>query len=111
MNVPDRLEQLMRERGLTVYGLAKRSGLYWQTIKNLFTRTSNPSVATMTSICRGLGITMSQFFAEEEDAITLTAEQRHLLDRWNRISQSDREIIGGMLDAMLRSTQGPDDGE
>lgn len=104
MNVPERLKQLMSDRSMTVYALAKASGLHWQTIKNLFVKTSNPSVATMTSICNGLGITLSQFFAEEnETAITLTAEQNLLLQKWNSISKADQQIIISMLDVMLRN--------
>lgn len=111
MNVSDRLAQLMEERKLTIYSLAQTSGLHWQTIKNLFTRTSNPSVATLTSICDGLGIAMAQFFAEEgETTITLTADQQYLLDRWNNISQDDKKIISSMLNVMLRTTQSPIDG-
>lgn len=102
MNVPDRVKQLMDERGLTIYALAKASDLHWQTIKNLFTRTSNPSVATMTSICKGLGITMSQFFAEDGDSVVLTEKQTHILRRWESISEEDQKIISDMLDVMIR---------
>lgn len=104
MNVTERLDQLMKERNMTIYSLAKASGLHWQTIKNLFLKKSNPSVATMTCICHGLGITMSQFFAEEDEtAITLTAEQEYLLRRWNNISKGEKEIISDMLDVMNRN--------
>lgn len=106
MNVPERLDALMKERNLTIYALAKASGLHWQTIKNLFSRTSNPSVATMACICNGLGITLSQFFAEDdESAIALTAEQEYLLKRWNTISTEDKRIISDMLDVMNRKNK------
>ena len=76
MDVPARLKQLMEDRGMNVYALAKASGVSWQTVKNIFTLTSNPSVGTLQKICRGLGVTLSQFFATEEDGniITLTTE-------------------------------------
>lgn len=104
MNVPDRLKQLMDERGLTMYALAKASGLHWQTIKNLFSRTSNPSVATMTSICKGLGITMSQFFLEEDETtITLTEEQTLWLNRIAAASDDERKVLSDMLDVFEKN--------
>lgn len=61
MDVPARLKQLMDERGMNVYALARASEVSWQTVKNIFTLTSNPSVGTLQKICHGLGITMAHF--------------------------------------------------
>ena len=85
MDVPARLKQLMEERGMNVYALAQASDVSWQTVKNIFTLTSNPSVGTLQKICRGLGVTLSQFFATEEDGniITITYEQQNVIDSLN----------------------------
>ena len=107
MDVPARLKQLMDERGMNVYGLAQASGVSWQTVKNIFTLTSNPSVGTLQKICRGLGVTLSQFFATEEDGniITLTSEQQHVLDRWNAMSTEKQRVFSELLD-MLSNDKG-----
>ena len=76
-----RLMQLMDERGLNIYSLAKRSNISWNTIKNIFSRSTNPTVTTLSMICDGLGITLAQFFEEESDTAHLSAEQQHLLNR------------------------------
>lgn len=36
---------------------------------------------------------MSQFFAEGEDAMSITAEQREMLDSWSTLSERQREIF------------------
>lgn len=101
MDVPARLQELMDERGLNVYALAQASGVSWQTVKNIFTLTSNPSVGTLTKICKGLGITMSQFFATEEDnVISLTTEQ-NLLNRWRMLSEDEKRLYSELLDVMV----------
>ena len=64
VNVRDRLKQLMDERDLNMYSLAKRSGLSWNTIKNIFSRSTNPTVTTLSMLCDGLGITLAQFFED-----------------------------------------------
>lgn len=100
MDVPARLKRLMDERNMNVYAVAKASGVSWQTVKNLFTLTSNPSVGTLQKICRGLGVTMSQFFATEEDGniITLTANQQHIIDRWNALTVDQQRVFSELLD-------------
>ena len=100
VNVAARLKQLMDERGMNVYALAQASGVSWQTVKNIFILTSNPSVGTLTKICNGLGVTMSQFFATEEEGIvfTLTAKQQRVLNRWNSLSEEQQKVFEDMLD-------------
>ena len=102
MDVPARLKQLMDERGMNVYALARASEVSWQTVKNIFTLISNPSVGTLQKICHGLGITMAQFFATEEDGniVTLTAEQQHVINRWTAMSDEKRKVFSALLDML-----------
>ena len=66
MDTHERLRQLLKERGWTEYRLSKNCGLSESTIANIFRRNTVPSIATLETICDGFGITMSQFFAEDE---------------------------------------------
>lgn len=95
-----RLKQLMDERGLNMYSLAKRSNLSWNTIKNIFGRSTNPTVSTLSLLCDGLGITLAQFFEEGEDA-HLTAEQQHLINRWDQLSQREKRAVSDIIDLFL----------
>lgn len=91
----------MDERGLNMYSLAKRSNVSWNTIKNFYARDSKPTITTIELLCKGLGITLAQFFDESGESVSLTDEQQHVLDRWDRISDEERQIISGMLDVMV----------
>lgn len=64
MDVLTRLRGLLDDRGWTEYRLAKECGLSESTIANIYKRNSVPSIPTLETICRGFGITLSQFFAE-----------------------------------------------
>lgn len=102
MNFSARLQQLMDERGMSIYTLAKRSGVSWNTIKNFFVRNSaNPTLQTLELLCKGLGISLAQFFEEGGESVVLTAEQQYLIDRWNTISDEEKQIISNMLDVMV----------
>ena len=79
MDIHEKLQQLLDERGWTKYQLARRCGLSDATIANIFRRNTTPSIPTLEAICRGYGITLSQFFAEGE-MVELTPELKELFD-------------------------------
>ena len=66
MDIHARLHQLLMERGWTEYRLSRECDLAQTTIGNIFRRNTMPSLATLETICKGFGISMSQLFAEEE---------------------------------------------
>lgn len=101
IDVGERLKQLMDERGLNMYTLAKRSNLSWNTIKNFYSRQTKPTITTISMLCDGLGMTVAQFFDVDGNTAHLTAKQQHLIDRWNAISDQERRLISEMLDIML----------
>lgn len=67
-NAQNRIRQLMNERGWTIYRLAQESGLSQTTISNIFKRNNQPSLPTVNAICDACGITLAQFFTENDPA-------------------------------------------
>ena len=99
MDVNARLRLLLKNRGWTPYRLAKESGLSDATIGNLFRRNTTPSVTTLEAICRGLNITLAQFFAEN-DLVELTPETKELFDLWKNLSLEEKTALNQLLKAM-----------
>lgn len=99
MDTHERLNQLMKERGWTTYRLAINSGLSESTIANIFKRNAVPSIATLEAICRGFGITMSQFFAEG-DMVEMTPELKELFSDWVNLTPEQKKAAQQMLRAM-----------
>ena len=66
MDTNQRLRRLLDERGWTEYKLSKVCGLSQSTLANIFKRNTVPSITTLEVICKGFGITLSQFFADGE---------------------------------------------
>ena len=67
-NAQNRIRQLMAEREWTIYRLAQESGLSQTTISNIFKRNNQPSLPTVNAICDACGITLAQFFTENDTA-------------------------------------------
>ena len=102
MDTHDRLKQLLNEHGWTEYRLAKKCGLSESTIANIFRRNTVPSVSTLESICKGFGITLSQFFAEGE-MIEITPELKELFDNWVNLTPEQKQAVNQMLRTMNKS--------
>lgn len=56
-----RITELCQKRKITYYTLASRAAIPKSTLMNLFHGT-NPTIATISKICSGLGVSMYEFF-------------------------------------------------
>lgn len=101
MDTLERLRQLLKERGWTEYRLAKNSELSQSTIANIFRRNTTPTIETLEMICKGFGITVSQFFAENE-MVELTPALKELFDCWLPLTPDQKSAALQMLRAMNR---------
>ena len=66
MNILDKIDALRKERGWSVNNLAMEAILTQSTLNNLYTRKTEPKLSTLRAICSAFGISLAEFFAEEE---------------------------------------------
>ncbi|WP_322175254.1 helix-turn-helix domain-containing protein [Acutalibacter caecimuris] len=99
MDTHSKLRQLMSERGWTAYRLAKESGLSESTLANIFKRNTVPSISTLEAVCAAFGISLAQFFAEQ-DMVELTPELKELFDNWVSLTPEQKQAALQMLRAM-----------
>ena len=93
INAQERIKELMELMHWSEYRLAKESGISKSTISNLFRKNQSPGLATLQSICDTFGITLSQFLAEEGEAVPLSAEQREILILWGSLKPEQQEVV------------------
>ena len=99
MDTHSRLRQLMAERGWTAYRLAKESGLSESTLANIFKRNTVPSIATLEAVCSAFGISLAQFFADQ-NMVELTPELKELFDNWVSLTPEQKQAALHMIRAM-----------
>lgn len=63
------------------------------------TRNTVPSLPTLELICRGLGITLAQFFAEGE-MVEMTPKLKELFDVWVDLSLKAKKAVLQMIKAI-----------
>ncbi|MBQ3416215.1 MAG: helix-turn-helix domain-containing protein [Ruminococcus sp.] len=99
MDATEKIKQLLAQRGWTAYRLSKNSGLAESTITNILKRNTVPSIPTLEAICKGFGITISQFFADGE-MIEITPDISELIQYYTVLSPDQKVIAIQLLKNM-----------
>lgn len=100
MDVLERLRKLQNEYGWSDYLIAKKSGLSQGTVSNLYKRDTIPTIFTLEAICKAFGITLSQFFADNE-LIEVTPELKELFDLWAKLPEEKKTILIGVIKSFI----------
>ncbi len=78
VSILEKIERLRKARGWSVNNLAMEAMLTQSTVNNLYMRNSEPKLSTLRAICNAFGITLAEFFAEEDETRdTDVAERLH----------------------------------
>ena len=101
MDATERIKSLLEQRGWTAYRLSKSCGLSENTIATILKRNSLPSVGTLEAICKGFGITLSEFFFFFY-LIEVTSDTKQLIEYWGGLSPKQKKSI---LDLMKNMNQ------
>ncbi|MDO4284156.1 MAG: helix-turn-helix transcriptional regulator [Eubacteriales bacterium] len=101
-DVLQEITRLRTKRDWTEYELAKRAGITQSTISTWYRKNQVPTVPSLDKICQGFDITLSQFFGEEGDSITLTEPQRELLDHWAALTPRQRQVVRDLMECMAQ---------
>ena len=86
MEVLEKIEMLRKEKGWSINYLAMESGLTQSTLNNLYSRNTEPKISTLRAICGAFGITLAEFFKEEEN-------EDELIRRVKTLSQENKTAL------------------
>lgn len=96
MDILQRLAELQAQYGWSDYRIAKEAGLSPNTVSNIYRRNNIPSMTTLEALCKAFGITMAQFFADN-DMIEVTPEIKELVDKWSALTAEQKAVIWQIL--------------
>lgn len=100
MDILNRIKQLRDERGWSNYRLAKEAGISEGALNNLFRLNNQPTIPTLEALCKGFGISLSQFFAEGNEAVVLNEEQKEMIGIWNTLNGEQKTALLELLKKM-----------
>lgn len=89
-DILEKIEKERIKRGWSEYMLAQNSNIPQSTISTWYRRKLQPSVASLEHICDGLGITLSQFFLQDDE---MQKDQQELTEQWQRMTPEQRKTL------------------
>ena len=87
------ITRLRLNRNWSEYQLAQHSGISQSTISTWYRKNQVPTIQTLEKVCFGFGITLSQFLANDDDAVSLTESQKELLDCWAALTETQQALF------------------
>lgn len=107
--VMERINDMMKQRGWTTYRLAKESGISYSSLNNLVIRNNMPTIATLMKICGGLGVSMSEFFADDlpscNDSAPLRSDEKQLLEKYNKLNRADKALLNAYITGLAKLSE------
>lgn len=100
MSVLEKIKKLQNERGWSTYKLAYEAGLTQSTLSNMFARGTCPTVDTLERICEAFGITLSEFFNENDKVIHVSTDELELLSGYRSLAEKEKDAVKSMVSAL-----------
>ncbi len=98
MNINKKIEDLRFQRGWSMYELAQEAGITQSTLTSMMNRGNPPKIETLQNICDAFGITLSQFFIEDESLEVLSKDEKKLLSLYRKLSEEKQIALIKLLD-------------
>ena len=93
MELHERLKKLRTDQKLSVYRLSRISDVSENHIRTIEKGNSHPSVETLENLLRPLGITMSEFFRDDESIIFPSSYEKELLQAVRKLDAKKSDIL------------------
>ena len=77
--------------------LAQLTGMSQTAIGSIISKESIPTIPTLEKLCSAFGITLAQFFSNEESHPNLTETQREILMIWDSLDVEERKVFMTMI--------------
>ena len=97
MDILEKITNLREKKGWSEYLLAEKSGLTQSPISSWYRKNMCPSISSLEKICHAFGITLSQFFALENENFTLTDMQRQIIKEVSHLNEQQQQALISFL--------------
>lgn len=101
INVLERITEMREERHWSEYQLSEKSGLTQSTISSWYRKDMLPTLPSLMKICDAFGISISQFFLEDNDKIvSLNQKQLDLLTASAKLDATQYDALLHFLETL-----------
>ncbi len=93
MDVLNKIRNLQSEREWSDYKLAQEADIPVATLSSLFQRGNQPKIETLQNICNAFGLTLAQFFLEDESIEILSELEKEMLVTFRKLSYNQQKAL------------------
>lgn len=97
MDINKKIEKLRFQRGWSMYELAQEAGITQSTLSSMIKRGNPPKIDTLECICGAFGITLAQFFMEDEQLEALSKNEKELISLYRKTSDAKKQALIELL--------------
>ncbi len=99
MDIIERIKELRDARGWSTNRLALEAELTQSTVSALLNKENAlPSLDTLSRLCDAFGMTLAQFFLEEELSELVTAQEKILIEQYRKLPEKKKKAFLTLLD-------------
>lgn len=102
-----KIQELLDERGWSLYKLAKESGIPYASLSSLFQKNNQPTIATLRRICAGFHISMAEFFSDDtpyrKPELEYSSDEKGLIRSYRNLNRTNKKIILGIIELLEKS--------
>ncbi len=102
IDVVNRINELRKARGWSVYRLSQECGLSATTIHKWFEQKSYPNLPAIETVCEAFGITLPEFFSEGK-LVEITPENKVLYTSWGCLTREEKTLITKLIDVCVKN--------
>ena len=101
--VTERLQKLLKERGISQYRLAELSGLSTKTIDPIFAEYRLPELPTLEKISFGFDITLSELLNFDGDPKNvMTSDEKDIIECYRQMPEREKRRILGYFQGLVK---------
>lgn len=97
MDINKKIENMRFQRGWSMYELAQEAGITQSTLTSMIKRGNPPKIDTLECICEAFGITLAQFFMEDELLEFLSKNEKELVSLFRNMSEVKQQALIDLL--------------
>ena len=98
MDINKKIMDMCFQRGWTLYTLSLEAGITQSTLQSMMNRGNAPKIETLQAICEAFGITLSQFFLENEQVEILSENEVELIESFRRLTPEKQQALLKFID-------------
>ena len=98
MDINKKIETLRYQRGWSMYELAQEMGVTQSTLTSIMKRGNPPKIDTLERICEAFGISLAQFFIEDEELEVLNKREKELISLFRKLPEEKQRALINLLD-------------